>query len=427
MKKILIIEDDTIVSTIYRRKYEAAGYNVETAEDGESGLLLVNKFHPDLIQLDLLLPRLNGAEVIRRLRSRPEFKDLPIVVLSNCYAHDLLKAAWQAGATRCLSKINCTPKIVLECVAELLAFAPASASPSSADATPVPSPSVLAGEGISQPTVQNPPPPTISSPQPVLALGKAEPSHAPHKADEDYQKQVSELRPVLLQHVHALSKTPVGAGSRDILIKLGRCVHTWAAYAGLYGCVRAAHLTNALEAFLQELNDKPAKINASSLRTVTKAIDALIALPASSEAELAEPLQSTLIMAVDDELISRQTLISALRKVHLRCVSLGDPTLALRVLEGNQFDLIFLDIDMPEVNGLELCKKIRALPEHKATPIVFVTGLTDFSSRAQTVLSGGNDLIAKPFPLMELAVKSLTYLVNSLGAQSKIVGPMGKQ
>jgi DNA-binding response OmpR family regulator len=55
---------------------------------------------------------------------------------------------------------------------------------------------------------------------------------------------------------------------------------------------------------------------------------------------------------------------------------------------------------------------LRALPAHSKTPVVFVTGLTDFESRARSTLSGGNDLIAKPFLFMELAVKALNFILK---------------
>ena len=79
----------------------------------------------------------------------------------------------------------------------------------------------------------------------------------------------------------------------------------------------------------------------------------------------------------------------------------------LGMLGETAYDLVFLDVDMPGMNGFELCTKLRALARNKTTPVVFVTSLTDFESRANSTMSGGNDLIAKPFLFMELAVKAL--------------------
>ena len=71
---------------------------------------------------------------------------------------------------------------------------------------------------------------------------------------------------------------------------------------------------------------------------------------------------------------------------------------------------------MPGLTGLELCVKIRAKEPNRSTPIVFVTSHSDFGSRAQSALSGGNDFIAKPFLLVEVALKALTWLFKD-GAQ----------
>ena len=89
-----------------------------------------------------------------------------------------------------------------------------------------------------------------------------------------------------------------------------------------------------------------------------------------------------------------------------------DSLAALSVLKENTFDLIFLDAEMPGMTGFELCAELRKLPSNKTTPVIFVTSLTKFEVRAQSSLSGGSDLIAKPFLMMELAVKALTYLLK---------------
>src|SRR5207302_9145185 len=89
---------------------------------------------------------------------------------------------------------------------------------------------------------------------------------------------------------------------------------------------------------------------------------------------------------------------------------LDDPLAAQRLLEREHFDLIFLDVEMPGQTGLELCVKIRGMEPNRTTPIVFVTSHSDFGSRAQSTLSGGNDFIAKPFLLVDLAVKALSCL-----------------
>ncbi|MHB8524095.1 MAG: response regulator, partial [Limisphaerales bacterium] len=81
----------------------------------------------------------------------------------------------------------------------------------------------------------------------------------------------------------------------------------------------------------------------------------------------------------------------------------------------------FLDIAMPGMDGFELCTRLRALPTNQQTPVVFLTGVADFENRAQSILRGGNDLMAKPFLPAELIVKALTHIYKSQlqGAEKK--------
>jgi len=96
---------------------------------------------------------------------------------------------------------------------------------------------------------------------------------------------------------------------------------------------------------------------------------------------------------------------------------------AAALIEEQEPDVVFLDVQMPGMDGFELCTKIRALPNHKNTPIIFVTSLTDFKSRARSSLSGGNDLIAKPFMFIELSVKALTYVLRGRLMKAKTPAP----
>ncbi len=115
---------------------------------------------------------------------------------------------------------------------------------------------------------------------------------------------------------------------------------------------------------------------------------------------------------VDDETISRRAVVFALNKARVASVDLADPQEGLEKARTMKFDLIYLDVDMPGINGFELCSRIRADTQNKTTPVVFITGLSDFENRARSTMSGGNDLIAKPFMFIELAVKSLTYIMK---------------
>ena len=117
MKKIVIIEDHPVLISIYRNKFIAEGFQVEIASDGESGLELINRIKPNLVVLDLAMPKVNGIEVLKRLRANPSFQIMPIIVFSDSAWQ---QQAWKEGATMVLSKSRHTPSEVVESVRNLL-------------------------------------------------------------------------------------------------------------------------------------------------------------------------------------------------------------------------------------------------------------------------------------------------------------------
>jgi CheY-like chemotaxis protein len=117
MKKIVIIEDHPVLISIYRNKFIAEGFQVEIATDGESGLQLINRIRPNLVVLDLAMPKLNGIEVLKRLRANPLFQALPIIIFSDSAWK---QQAWKEGATVVISKSTHGPSEVVEAVRSAL-------------------------------------------------------------------------------------------------------------------------------------------------------------------------------------------------------------------------------------------------------------------------------------------------------------------
>jgi CheY-like chemotaxis protein len=120
MKTIVIIEDHPVLISIYRTKFIAEGFQVEIASDGESGLELIDRIKPNLVVLDLAMPKINGIEVLKRLRANPLFQALPIIIFSESAWK---QQAWKEGATVVLSKSTHSPSQVVESARNaLLAF-----------------------------------------------------------------------------------------------------------------------------------------------------------------------------------------------------------------------------------------------------------------------------------------------------------------
>jgi CheY-like chemotaxis protein len=119
------------------------------------------------------------------------------------------------------------------------------------------------------------------------------------------------------------------------------------------------------------------------------------------------------VLVVDDDAISRRAVQVALSRIKQSAAESGRAGEALELCVQRGFDLVFVDVEMPEINGYDLCAQLRKLDTNRHTPVIFVTSHTDLQTRAQSTLSGGNDFIGKPFHFMELAVKTLLHLLRS--------------
>jgi DNA-binding response OmpR family regulator len=387
MKKILIIEDDQIVANVYRNKLAAEGYQIEVALDGEIGLKTMRTFQPDLMVLDLMLPKMSGVDVIREVRSESEFSKLPIIVFSNTYLTNMVQQAWKAGANKCLSKASCSPREVVDVVRNTI-------GPGGMTSQMGP---VVAGE-----------------------TAKTRAANADAEADAvfqaDLRKSFVESLPATLVTLRTGLQTLIKADDEVARLKhiyeLYRRIHALNGNAAIAGLLTIAQMSAALEALLKELYEKPKNINPSTLRTVAAAVDFLGLLFERSTQPEKQQLPSSNILVVDDETISRRAIVYALEKAQLQSVNVEDPNAAFKLLSENPFDLVFLDVDMPGMTGFELCTKLRTLPAHKKTPVVFVTVLSDFDNRTSSMMAGGNDFIAKPFLFIELTVKALIHVLR---------------
>src|SRR5262249_19745637 len=120
MKRILIIEDDPVTAAVYRLMFERRGYRAEAAADGRAGLDALAIHKPDGVLLDVMLPGIDGLEVLRRVRANPEWQDLPGVAFTNAFLGEMVQEAEVAGATFTLTKFDHTPWQVVERVREAI-------------------------------------------------------------------------------------------------------------------------------------------------------------------------------------------------------------------------------------------------------------------------------------------------------------------
>lgn len=122
MPKILIIEDDPLIIKIYTTRLTSDGYQVLSAENGEDGLKIAEQEIPDLVVLDIMMPRVDGFGVLERLRAHPKMQHTPILVYSNLAQEEEVARAMRLGATEFIVKANLSPTEMVKKIKQYLAM-----------------------------------------------------------------------------------------------------------------------------------------------------------------------------------------------------------------------------------------------------------------------------------------------------------------
>lgn len=121
MAKILIIEDDSLMVRMYKKIFEFEKYEVETATDGEEGLKKARSSKPTLILLDIMMPKMNGIQVLEKLKANPETKGIPVVILTNLSGQVDAETALKMGAVKYIIKSEHKPEEVTKMIKGILA------------------------------------------------------------------------------------------------------------------------------------------------------------------------------------------------------------------------------------------------------------------------------------------------------------------
>jgi DNA-binding response OmpR family regulator len=121
MIKIAIVEDDQIISQMYRIKFESEDYDVETAENGKLGLELIEKMNPQIVLLDLMMPEMNGDEVLAKLRASKWGKDVKVIILTNVGEQEIPQRVKELRVSAVILKADMTPSQVVALVKKQLA------------------------------------------------------------------------------------------------------------------------------------------------------------------------------------------------------------------------------------------------------------------------------------------------------------------
>jgi len=113
-KKVLVVDDEAPIREIYQKEFSSQGFNTVTAADGEEGLLKAGEESPNLILLDVMLPKMSGIDVLKALKKNPLTKDIPVLLLTNLGEEAIIKEGFSLGADGYLLKVSYTPAQVVE-------------------------------------------------------------------------------------------------------------------------------------------------------------------------------------------------------------------------------------------------------------------------------------------------------------------------
>ncbi len=141
MAKILLVEDEDFLRELYKRQFEKAGFTMDAFANGKDGLNAALQNTYDLLLLDIMLPDLNGIEILKQVKQNPKAASIPVVLLTNLGQDSVIKEGFKFGATGYLIKAAYTPDQVVREVTEILnqqKTVPATPPPVVTNPTPAP-------------------------------------------------------------------------------------------------------------------------------------------------------------------------------------------------------------------------------------------------------------------------------------------------
>ncbi len=246
--------------------------------------------------------------------------------------------------------------------------------------------------------------------EPPASPAEKEPGKAPAYDIGTGMRSVPSLLSATRNRLHYFIRHP---GDDTIMSELAHHIREIKEMTGNSNLETSQRLANVLNGMMEDVVKRPEHVTPGLLRTFSQSVDFLITLQEPKAAAKANVLSRGNIFVVDDDPGILDAIVPTLEEASLQVSCSQQARKALKILADQKFDLVLLDVGLPEMNGMDLCAKIRGIPHQRKTPIVFLTGMDTVQNRVQSMLSGGNDFIGKPFNTWELAAKSLIWALKS--------------
>jgi CheY-like chemotaxis protein len=421
--RLLVVDDDPICRMAVSLALKKALNPPHQAENGEAALALAAQQAYDVIFLDVMMPGIDGFEACTRIHDTVPNRATPVVFVTTLRDFDSRAKATIKGGADLIGK----PFLSFEITVKALTFAlrgRLQAQPQIADANNraingatahLPT---LAGIRPVQNQLQEVKGRSGNVPLPEMLAGDYRPSQlvvssvaSGEQTRVLFNRASAQLGPLrnLIQAIFQITDELV---RQQMLADFSLRLNDLTPRSDAATKHPTVPLIVALQGLLKKLLQNPKHCTSSSLLTIATAVDLLHDLCATRvKPDLAAnpPIR---ILAVDDDPVARRAITCALQMAFEKPESVDSGEAALALATERPFDVIFLDVLMPGMDGFTTCFRIHETDQNHTTPVVFVTSYSDFKARSQATVSGGSDFMAKPFLTAEITVKALTYALR---------------
>ena len=399
------------VASLLRSRLSDA-YEVEIAADGQSGYYSISEWKPNFVILDVTIQQMNPVTLVGKIRAQKRFERLNFFLLAESLPNDLVDEAMVVGAVDAFSKSD--PRYVDDLIKAIAdqsvvghtRFLGRNAPERVEAKMPVERRNIEPISNIRSATREFAPVANLISEAPETSHNDAEALR--ELFAESFGARVHSARQAFVVYMTARDQAS-RVSSFEKFYKCIASLRAEAAQCELSGLVR---LLDPLERRARQLRDDVENAPVASRQVVANAIDLLAGMTHQvSELPALNRICATALV-MDDESVSRKAITLGLEKAQIRVTPVDSGDAAIRECEVSRFDLILLDVEMPGMNGFAVCARIRAMPEHRETPILFISALDDLRSRASSKISGGNQFITKPVNFLELNITATSLLLR---------------
>lgn len=402
--KVLAVDDEPLCCRALQFALHKANLAADVAGSGEQAIQLAENCSYDVVLMDIQMPGIDGLTACRGILAMERNSDVPVIFVTVQSDFSTRAKTRLEGGVDIMAK----PYLILELTVKAMTFATRKRLQ-------------VAGRGRGESVVSRAKVPVaqvISNDAPVSLT----PSSAPESAilienpelknadlEGDFFLEIPEFLRSMQRIVEEIRADLAGANVQTKIGDVYLRIHKVTTRAKLLDLPVTEHVSSTLESLLKRLHNNPKTINVSTLNTVAHALKLLkrICVP-SLESQLSH-YSSVKILVAEDEPLARRAVIGSLQLAFEKPESTEDGAKALRLASEKSYDVIFTDVQMPEMDGFTFCAELRAGGSNQNTPIVFITGINNFEAQARALESGGNDFIVKPFLPIEITVKAMTF------------------